>query len=152
MPAEYSFRTRWRIEAPADRCWREIVAVATGGSGAWWRRLRVTEPTSRLEPGARIAAVVRAPFGYALRFALRITAVEAGHAVDADSRGDLHGRGRVEVHERGAGSEIRFAWDVTVRRRWMAVASPLLRPVFAAGHAVVMRAGERGLRRALEGR
>lgn len=151
MSARYSFRTRWIVEASPERCWREVAAVATGRSGGWWRSLRVTVPAERVEPGAELHAHVRAPFGYALRFALRVTAVGPGRTLDAVSLGDLEGRGRVEVHALGSGSELRFEWDVTARRPWMITAGPVLRPVFALGHRIVMRAGERGLRRVLRG-
>ncbi|GAA1728953.1 hypothetical protein [Microbacterium paludicola] len=149
MSTRYSFRTRWSVDASPERSWQELVAVATGRSDGWWRSLRVTAPATRAEPGAEIGARVRAPFGYSLRFVLRVTAVDKGRAIDAVSVGDLEGRGRVEVHPRGSGSELRFEWDVTARRRWMIAAGPVLRRVFALGHRIVMRAGERGLRRAV---
>lgn len=81
MSARYSFRTRWSVDASPERCWQELVAVATGRSDGWWRSLRVTTPADRVEPGAEIRALVRAPFGYSLRFVLRATAVDKGRAM-----------------------------------------------------------------------
>lgn len=149
MDARYSFRTVWRVDAAPGECWAEIERVATGRSGGWWRALRVVRPATALEPGAELTAVVRAPFGYRLRFRLRIGAVDPGRFLSARSTGDLEGLGRIEVVGREAGSEVRIAWDVELRRPWMRAVSPLLRPVFVLAHGLVMRAGERGIREAL---
>jgi hypothetical protein len=145
----YSFRTTWRVPAAPERCWAELEALATGAARSWWPGLRVIAPAPRMEPGAEVVAAVRAPFGYGLRFALRITRAEGCGAVEAVSTGDLDGRGAVELRHRDAGCEIRFTWDVAVRRRWMIASGPVLRPVFSLAHLLVMRAGRRGLRRAL---
>ncbi|MCD1267436.1 hypothetical protein B5M43_001020 [Microbacterium sp. MEC084] len=148
MAARYSFRTTWRVDAAPQRVWRELERAIAGESDGWWPGFRVESPGAPA-PGGVIGVVVRAPFGYRLRFSLRITDIVPARRLEAASGGDLDGRGSVEVGPRGGGSEIRFAWDVAVRRRWMRVTGSVLRPVFALAHGMVMRAGERGLRRAV---
>lgn len=154
VPADYSFRTRWTVAAPPAACWAAIERLVTGdgsntAAGEWWRALRIERPAAALARGARFAMSVRAPFGYRLRATLRITELEAGRTATAQSTGDLAGHGRIEVAPQGSGSAIRIAWDVTVGRRWMRVTGPVLRPAFVLAHWWVMRAGERGIRRAL---
>ncbi|GAA3660618.1 hypothetical protein [Microbacterium marinilacus] len=151
MAAPYSFRTVWRVDALPDRVWRALTAAVTGRSASWWRAMRVVSPARRIDRGEQMRAEVHAPLGYRLRLVLTLTRVRPGHAISAESSGDLEGRGSVEVRREGAGSEVRFAWDVEVRRRWMRLLDPVLRPVFAVAHRMVMRAGERGLREALHG-
>jgi len=147
--AAYAFRTRWWVAAEPARCWQELERVATGRAASWWRGLRVAVPAPALEPPARVGLVVRAPLGYLLRVDLVVTHAAPGREAAARSTGDLDGRGRVALRPCRGGTELVFVWDVEVRRAWMRAASPLLRPLFRAAHAVVMRAGERGLRRAL---
>ncbi|WP_203138379.1 hypothetical protein [Microbacterium sp. JZ31] len=151
MRADYSFESRWAVPAPPGRCWREIERTVTGASGAWWPGVRVERPASALTPGASVVLAVRAPLGYRLRCTLRITAIESDSSLDADSSGDLVGHGAIRIRPTGDGSAIEIRWDVTVQRAWMRMLSPVLRPVFAAAHGMVMRMGERGLRRAVKG-
>lgn len=151
MSDAYSFRTRWLVPASRQRCWAEIERAVTGGAAPWWRALRIDTSARVLAPGVTIGMTVRAPLGYRLRCALRITAVGEGQWLTGDSDGDLVGTGRIDVAAHAQGAEVRFAWDVRARRRWMRVLGPVLWPVFAAAHTAVMRAGERGLRRALAG-
>ncbi|MBO3662473.1 hypothetical protein [Microbacterium stercoris] len=143
----YSFRTIWRVAAPAETVRAELTRVAARESGGWWPGFRVVEPAS-LEPGSVVRVVVTAPFGYRLRVALEVTEA-TDRTVAARSTGDLEGAGRVEISSEGSGSAVRFTWEVAARRRWMRASGPVLRPVFALAHALVMRAGERGLRRAV---
>jgi hypothetical protein len=70
--------------------------------------------------------------------------------IAATGSGDLAGTGTVEVRSDAASTALVIRWDVVTRRRWMNATAPVLRPAFAFAHALVMRAGERGLRRALE--
>ena len=149
MSSRYSFESRWAVPASPERCWREIERTVTGSGAAWWPGVRVEHPAAALAVGAEVGLAVRAPLGYRLRCALRITRVEPGGSLDADSGGDLVGHGAIRIRGVGEGSEIRIRWDVAARRPWMRVLGPVLRPVFSAAHAFVMRAGERGLRRAL---
>jgi hypothetical protein len=149
MPSDYSFRTRWIVPAAPERCWAELERTVTGASGSWWPGLRIVRPAAALRPGAALRIAVRSPLGYGLRCDLRVTDLVPGRSLTADSTGDLSGRGRIRVDPDAAGSRIRFEWDVSPRRAWMRALSPVLRPVFSAAHGLVMRAGERGLRRAL---
>jgi len=144
----YSFRTIWRVDASPEHVWAEIERVMAGESAGWWPAFRVERPAP-LERGAALGVVVRAPFGYRLRIVLTLTDVEPRRSIAARSAGDLEGGGGIEITPEGGGSAMRFVWDVAVRKRWMRVASPILRPVFALAHGLVMRAGERGLRRAV---
>lgn len=147
--AEYSFRTRWVLDAAPARCWGELERSITGASPPWWPGMTIVTPAVRLAPGERVRIEVRAPLGYTLRCDLRLTQVGAARTLAARSEGDLAGDGGVDIRSCDRGTEIRFRWDVAVRKRWMRVLSPVLRPVFALAHGRVMRAGERGLRRAL---
>lgn len=145
----YAFRTLWRVPASADRVWHELERTISGAAEPWWPGVHIEAPAARLEPGQAIGLVVRAPLGYRLRCTLRVRSVAERAWLIADSEGDLAGVGRIRVRPAGGGTEIRIWWDVRVQRPWMRALSPVLRPVFSAAHALVMRVGEHGLRRAL---
>lgn len=122
------------------------------GAAPWWPAVRVAEAPAALVAGARVVLSVRSPLGYRLRLGLTITEVSSGEALAADSDGDLRGTGRVRLTGDVTGpTELVITWTVIPTLRWMIITAPLLRPVFWAAHARVMRAGERGLRRSLPG-
>ncbi|BGE85502.1 MULTISPECIES: hypothetical protein [Methylosinus] len=43
------------------------------------------------------------------------------------------------------GTVARYDWRVNVSKSWMSALAPILKPVFAWNHGVVMRRGETGL-------
>lgn len=153
MGAAYSFVSEWDVPADAGRCWDELVrSLSAGGGPTWWRGVLVADGLERPEVGESITLVVRSPVGYRLRMRLTITDLVPGRLVAATSSGDLRGAGRVDIEPTGAASAlVRIHWDVVTERPWMNASAPLLRPLFSAAHAAVMRAGERGLRAALTG-
>ncbi|GAA3624374.1 hypothetical protein GCM10022200_03310 [Microbacterium awajiense] len=152
MAADYSFVSRWRVPAPRERVWTELVRMLElGGAPSWWRAVTVTERPDALGAGALVGLRVRSPLGYALRVRLVITAVEAGRLLAADGVGDLTGAGRIEIEEAEEhASVVIIHWDVATTRAWMNRTAWVLRPAFERAHARVMLAGEAGLRRALD--
>lgn len=151
-PARYAFTSRWVIDADPARCWGEIERMLRPGAVTGWPGVRVVQAPRAVRAGESIRLAVRSPLGYRLRVDLALGEVDAPRVLAARSAGDLRGEGRVELHPRGAATEVRFTWNVETTLVWMNRAAPVLRPVFAAAHAVVMRAGERAMRRALRRR
>lgn len=70
--------------------------------------------------------------------------------LEARLTGDLEGHSRwtLAPSPDGAGTVLQFGEEVEVRRRLLRTLS-FARPAFRFNHAVMMRAGERGLRRHL---
>jgi len=67
------------------------------------------------------------------------------------SRGHLECEGLWLLRGEPSFTDVTPVWRVTLKRRWMRWLAPLLAPVFRWSHAGVMRAGEAGLQRLLEG-
>ncbi len=150
MRSEYSFTSRWVAPVPAAHCWALLEESLRTGEVPWWPAVRVDPLPDAPAVGRTVRLVVRSPWGYELHLSLTLTALTAPHLIAADSTGDLVGRGRLELNERGAaGSALTWTWEVTLTRTWMRIVSPLLRPAFVAAHTLVMRRGERGLRAAI---
>ena len=156
MPEPYSFLSRWELPVSASRAWEEVerlvTASGTGAQVTWWRAVRVARPARTLADGEHLDLVVRSPVGYRLRVRLLVDRVEPPHLLTATSVGDLDGRGRLRITPVGdEASVVEIHWHVATRRPWMNRTAWLLRPIFRRAHAHVMRAGERGLRRRVEG-
>lgn len=151
MAAAYSFVSRWDVPASAARCWDEIERMLRpDGSVDWWPGVGLAQAPAHLRAGEHLIVEVRSPLGYRLRARLTLTDIEPGRRIAAASAGDLVGRGELVIAEQGAGeASLIFLWDVSTAPRWMNATAWLLRPAFARAHAVVMRRGEAGLRRAL---
>jgi hypothetical protein len=119
------------------------------GARTWWPGVRMR---GHLREGADLDLVVRSPWGYRLSVRLTLTEVVPGRRVRARGTGDLVGEGAAVLTGTGRGATvIDLSWRVSTQRRWMNATALALRPVFALGHAAVMRAGERGMRRAVRG-
>ena len=154
MGAAYAFTSTWHIDAPVDACAAAFTQMFTSPDGratdSWWRGVRVESAPARIAVGERVLLGVRSPLGYRLRVELTITAWRADSEIAATSVGDLTGQGSITLHARSAdAASVTIVWTVTTERAWMTKTSVLLRPVFTAAHAWVMRDGERGLRAAV---
>ncbi|KHK97291.1 hypothetical protein LK09_10745 [Microbacterium mangrovi] len=145
MDAAYAFESRWDAPAPPERCWPLLEGVVLSDR-SWWPGVSVPDPPVRIAPGEQLTFRVRSPAGYVLRMRLRLTDVQPGIRIAAESTGDLEGTGSIELTRTSVGgSLITIRWTVTTRRAWMNATARVLRPVFVAVHDRVMRTGERAL-------
>jgi hypothetical protein len=69
--------------------------------------------------------------------------------LEGEARGELDGVGRWTLSEGEDGTLVRYDWTVDVTKPWQRALAPLLRPVFAWNHGVVMGWGEEGIRKRL---
>lgn len=159
MRHHYVFISRWIVPAPVERCWDLYEEALASGVVPWWPAVRVEPSVARPGVGDLVRLEVRSPWGYRLRVALTITEALAPVVLAATSIGDLTGRGRLELapcavgaRPAAEGAALVWRWEVELDRRWMRIASPVLRPAFVLAHGLVMRRGRRGLVTALAAR
>ncbi len=148
--AHYVLRSRWDLPAAPERVWELIAAWMRGARPGLWRGVRLETPLTAPAPGSATRLVVRSPFGYRLRIALRLTEVEQARRLGAQSTGDLIGTGMltiVGVDRQRCRVDIR--WEVATVRPWMNRSAAVLSPLFVAAHRLVMARGARALRREL---
>jgi hypothetical protein len=143
--AAYSFVTHWHLQAPLEAVWDAL--YATDRYTEWWPSIVAYE---KLTPeitgvGARAQRVVRGRLPYSLRYTTTVAKVNPPHELAYDSEGDLVGKGRFVLTQRGEWTVVVFYWDVSTSSRWMNVLAPVLRWLFAWNHHYVMAQGERGL-------
>lgn len=145
--------SRWHLDCGVEPAWRLISQVRDWP--AWWSQVRAVccEDDANGDAGAadpRVGSSAaiewKTPLGYGLRLRVTTTRVAAPFELEGVAGGDLEGHGLWLLEPRHAdGVLITYRWDVGLNRRWMRLASPLLRPLFAHNHASVMRAGAHGM-------
>lgn len=150
---DYSFVTIWRVDAPIDDAWDAI--NQTERMPDWWKYV---ESVAELEPGdekgiGRTYNIVwSSALPYKLRFDMRVTRVEQPHLIELAAKGELNGTGLWQLSQEGPVTTIRYDWNVTTTKRWMNVLAPLLRPVFAWNHDILMNEGGKSLAQLLNAR
>lgn len=140
--AAYDLASRWHVRASRDRLWKVLDAGLAGPDPMpWWPQVRAIGRGPE-----HVVLRIRSHLGYALTFRLHDLTTSPPDRMTFVADGDLRGHGSLTFGEvDGDSSVLDIHWDVDVDRRWMRLASPLLRPLFVAAHAMVMRAGERHL-------
>lgn len=122
------------------------------GWPGWWRAVRKVELLNAggadgIGAVRRLTWVTALP--YTLTFDVELVRIEPGRLSEGRAFGELDGTGIWTLYEEKGGTHVRYDWRVDVTKAWMRLLAPLLRPVFAWNHNVVMRWGEEGLRRRL---
>jgi uncharacterized protein YndB with AHSA1/START domain len=142
--------TTWLIGAPREHVFQAIWDSQRWPS--WWRGV---ESVVELEPGDDDGVgslgryVWRSRLPYRLSFDVRVTSVQRPRVMEGLSTGELAGTGRWRLFEEDGVTAVVYDWDVRTTARWMNAFGPLVRPVFAWNHDVVMRWGGEGLSRLL---
>jgi hypothetical protein len=142
--------TTWLIGAPREHVFQAIWDSQRWPS--WWRGV---ESVVELEPGDDDGVgslgryVWRSRLPYRLTFDVRVTSVQRPRVMEGLSTGELAGTGRWRLFEEDGVTAVVYDWDVRTTARWMNAFGPLVRPVFAWNHDVVMRWGGEGLSRLL---
>ncbi len=146
----HRFRSTWRLPVSAAELY--AVLEEPGGYPRWWPQVRDVAP----DPGGRQSGTVRfrsfLPYDLVVEVTRARRDPDAG-VLDIGMTGDLEGRARWTVTGEGP-SEARavFDQDVVVRKPLMRRLALPGRPFFRLNHALMMRAGQRGLRAELAAR
>ena len=146
----YRLSSTWLLAAPLERCW-DVLADPAMSWPTWWPGVRASDVHPQPDLVASRAHVeFRAPSAYVLRLDLTVASADPPRQVVLSTAGDLVGSAHVDLEAvepvaPTALTQVRVDWDVQTTVRWMNILGPALARPFAASHAAVMRAGERGL-------
>lgn len=142
MNSQYSLVSRWSVQSSRTELWDALDALlASSDPMVWWPSVEVTD-----YDGSTMRLRAQSVFGYALTFTLRDLTTRRPDSLSFAATGDLRGSGDVTIAADGPdASAMTIDWRVSVDRRWMRWTSWVLRPLFVAGHHVVMRQGEKHL-------
>lgn len=151
MAADPSFRllTRFVLAAPPAAVYAAVHDVAAWPR--WWHGCeRVIEldrgDADGLGAAHRIEWKSRLPYRVAIE--VKVTAIRRPAFIEAESGGDLAGRGRwafTPLGTDGAATRVDYLWEVTAHKAWMRALAPWLAPLFRLNHDWLMAAGARGL-------
>ena len=144
--SHYRFRTIWDLPAAPGTVY-EVLSKAEDYP-LWWPQVREVATVDGESGTARLRSV--------LPYDLRITAGgrrrdPAAGVLEMDMSGDLEGWSRWTVRAGGRGTLALYEQEVVVHRPLMRRLAVPCRPLFRANHALMMRAGRRGLEAYLEG-
>ncbi|MEU5977996.1 SRPBCC family protein [Streptomyces sp. NPDC047315] len=136
----YRFRARWDLAAAPGAVYEVLTRAEE--YPRWWPQIRaVTALTDD-------TGVVRLRSALPYELAVTVRAVRqdpAAGVLEVAMRGDLVGWARWTVTPGGAGTRVRYDQEVEVHQPLMRKLAVPGRPLFRANHAVMMRAGRRGL-------
>ncbi|MFC9619862.1 SRPBCC family protein [Streptomyces sp. NPDC056930] len=144
--SQYRFVSIWDLPGPPDAVY-EILGRADDYP-RWWPQIR--EVTS--VDGATGTTRIRSFLPYDLVMTVRERRRDPrARVLEATLSGDLDGWARWTVTAHGTGSRATYEQEVEVHRRLMRILAVPGRAVFRANHALMMRAGRRGLTARLQG-
>lgn len=147
MPAtRFDLVTEWRLAAPLQRVWDELTSPDKWPQ--WWKAVKRVE-TIRDGDANGIGAVRRFTWAtalpYTLSFNMTATRIEPMRLIEGRAQGELDGTGRWTLSSEGTATIVRYDWMVDITNPWQVALAPVLRPVFAWNHHVVMGWGLEGL-------
>ncbi|MFI9153250.1 SRPBCC family protein [Streptomyces sp. NPDC053367] len=141
----YRFRSLWAVPAPPAAVY--AVLERAEDYPHWWPQVR---EVTRLD-GATGVIRIRSVLPYDLTFTAReVRRDPAAGVLEIAMTGDVEGWARWSVRAHGTGSLARYDQVVTVNKPLLRRLALPGRPVFRANHALMMRAGHRGLLARLE--
>jgi len=150
---QFHLMTEWLFDAPVEAVWSEIERPEQWPS--WWKAVKQVEVLNAGD-GDGIGAIRRLTWTtalpYDLSFNMKVTQVERFRLLEGRASGELDGTGRWTLTNESGRTRVRYDWIVEVTKPWMRILAPLLRPVFAWNHGIVMGWGYEGLRERLKSR
>ncbi|MEW2398438.1 SRPBCC family protein [Streptomyces sp. NPDC046862] len=143
--SHYRFRTLWALPVPPATAY-EVLDRAEDYP-RWWPQVR---EVTRLDDATGVVRI-RSVLPYDLRFTGReVRRDPAAGVLEIEMTGDLDGWARWTLTPDGSGTLARYDQEVHVTKPLMRRLAVPGRLVFRANHALMMRAGRRGLLAYLE--
>lgn len=151
MPShEFNLVTNWHLKAPVAAVWDLLNHPDDWPS--WWRAVKRVRRISDGDAnglGAVREFTWRTALPYSLSFKMTATRIEPMRLLEGEARGELDGRGIWTLRETPGGVDVGYQWIVTLQKPWQRAMAPLLRPVFAWNHNVVLGWGEEDISKKL---
>jgi uncharacterized protein YndB with AHSA1/START domain len=142
----YRFRSLWVLAAPADDVY-DVLADAERYP-RWWPQVR---EVTRLDDRSGVIRI-RSLLPYDLVFTAReVRRDPAAGILEIAMTGDVDGWARWTLTPDGPGTRARYDQEVRVTKPLLRRLAVPGRPAFRANHALMMRAGRRGLLAYLRG-
>lgn len=147
MTQRYVFHSEWRLPADPDAVYAVLRDVQ--GYPAWWPQVRSVRQLDATRGELRCRSLL--PYDLVFEIDREIEDPDA-RVLAARQCGDLEGTSRwtITAAAQGTvGAVAAFDEDVVVRKALVRRLGVIARPILRANHELMMRDGERGLRRHL---
>ncbi|WAU86269.1 SRPBCC family protein [Streptomyces sp. Qhu-G9] len=142
----YRFRSLWNLAAPLTDVYDALADAER--YPRWWPQVREVTPLDELSGVVRI----RSALPYDLVFTAReMRRDRAAGVLEIAMTGDVDGWARWTLATDGPGTRARYDQEVRVTKPLLRRLAVPGRAVFRANHALMMRAGRRGLAAYLHG-
>ena len=142
MTHQYVFHSEWRLAAAPDVVYSTLRDLENYPS--WWSQVRAVQQMSEAVGEVRCRSLLP----YDLVFVVtREIEDPVARVLQARQTGDLEGTTRWVIRPDGTAV---FDEDVVVRKPLLRAAGRIARPLMRFNHHLMMREGERGLRRHLQ--
>ncbi|MEV0579725.1 MULTISPECIES: SRPBCC family protein [unclassified Streptomyces] len=141
----YRFVSTWHLPAPPGAVYAHLERVELYPQ--WWPQVREVVPVDDTTGTTRIRSLL--PYDLVVTARERRRDAPAG-VLEVTLSGDIEGWARWTVTPHGTGTRATYEQEVEVRRRLLRVLAVPGRAAFRANHALMMRAGRRGLAARLE--
>jgi len=143
----YRFRSLWVLDAPLDDVYGALADPE--GYPRWWPQVREVTPVDGHSGVLRIRSVL--PYDLVLT-AREVRRDRAAGVLEIAMTGDVDGWARWTLVPDGSGTRARYDQEVHVTKPSLRRLAVPGRAAFRANHALMMRAGRRGLAAHLRGR
>jgi uncharacterized protein YndB with AHSA1/START domain len=139
--------TYWHLGAGVEQVWQHL--CETDSWPSWWPSVTAVELLRRGRTPDGVGAIRRlhwkTALPYDLVFDVEVVGIEPLRRIEGRAFGELEGSGTWTLRPEAGGTIVRYDWKVDVTKAWMRTLSPVLRPIFAWNHGIVMRRGAAGL-------
>ncbi len=144
----YHFLEHWHVNAPIETVWPIIRDVS--GYPRWWKEFVETRKRNDLDGvGAVVWVHAKSSLPYHMYFEVEAVRQEPPRIAAVRVRGDLNGQMHWTLEPDGQATRLTFEETVITGKALLTLLAPLLKPLFAWNHEIMMRNGEQGLRRLL---
>lgn len=144
--SHYRFTSVWDVPAPPDTVFAALERAED--YPRWWPQIREVTRVDDTTGTTRVRAFLPYDLVVTVRQSRRDP---VARVLEAAMTGDLDGWVRWTVTPYAGGSRATYEQEVDVRRPLLRRLAVPGRPVFRANHALMMRAGRRGLTARLQG-
>lgn len=141
----YRFEHVWRVDWEKERLW---ALISDFRYDHWWPGVEI-ERRHTGESGDGLGngyvSLFRTKLLYSVRLDATVVDVCPPNRLVLRVNGHLEGRAVISLHGAGRATELNCRIELEIRRPWMSLLAPLLRPVFVWNHRQLMKAGRAGL-------
>jgi hypothetical protein len=151
MPSQYSFVTKWQLQAPLEDVWNTIYNSLEWPT--WWKGVLTVKELAIGDVNALnsiMAYTWKSVLPYQLTFNMKLTECVPHKRLAGVAFGELEGNGLWLFEHKDGITYVQYNWNVITNKWWMNVFAFILKPAFNYNHNVVMRWGAQGLSKKLQ--